>query len=163
MEKSDIGDRIKQIMDEVNLTSLAFADKIGVTQSTLSHIITKRNNASLDVIMKILDAYPDINYYWLLRGTGEMLSNRNEVVSSDPITYRSPNEPSLFDKAQEKAVVGSTTSVFRDSTPLQMPPEPNKSIVQQEVKFIEKPSKKITEIRIFFDDNTFQIFKCVDK
>lgn len=34
-----------------------------------------------------------------------------------------------------------------------------KETVIQEIRYIEKPSRKITEIRIFFDDNTYEIFK----
>ncbi|KAA6320939.1 hypothetical protein EZS27_029346, partial [termite gut metagenome] len=36
---------------------------------------------------------------------------------------------------------------------------PIKEIIKQEIKYIEKPARRITEIRIFFDDNTFEIFK----
>jgi hypothetical protein len=34
-----------------------------------------------------------------------------------------------------------------------------KEIVRQEVIYKEKAARKITEIRIFFDDNTYEIFK----
>ena len=33
-----------------------------------------------------------------------------------------------------------------------------KEIVREEVKYIEKPSRKITEIRIFFDNGTYETF-----
>lgn len=31
--------------------------------------------------------------------------------------------------------------------------------MKEEVKYIEKPAPKITEIRIFFDNGTYQVFK----
>ena len=34
-----------------------------------------------------------------------------------------------------------------------------KEIVKQEIRYIEKPARKITEIRIFFDDNTYETFR----
>ena len=34
-----------------------------------------------------------------------------------------------------------------------------KEIVKQEIIYKERPPKKITEIRIFFDDNTYETFK----
>ena len=34
-----------------------------------------------------------------------------------------------------------------------------KEIVREEVKYIEKPAKKITEIRIFFDNGTYETFR----
>ena len=34
-----------------------------------------------------------------------------------------------------------------------------KGVVKQEIRYIEKPVRKITEIRIFFDDNTYETFR----
>ena len=34
-----------------------------------------------------------------------------------------------------------------------------KEIVREEVKYIEKPHPRITEIRIFFDNGTYEVFK----
>ena len=31
--------------------------------------------------------------------------------------------------------------------------------VREVVKYVEKPPRRVTEIRIFFDDNTYEIFK----
>ena len=49
----EIKDRIKIIMEKENMASGAFAESIGIQQSTLSHILNGRNNPSLDVIMKV--------------------------------------------------------------------------------------------------------------
>lgn len=40
-----------------------------------------------------------------------------------------------------------------------MPQKVNKETVKQEVIYKERPPRKITEIRIFFDDNTYETFK----
>ena len=40
-------------------------------------------------------------------------------------------------------------------TPLYSP----KEIVREEIKYVEIPAKKITEIRIFFDNGTYETFK----
>ena len=32
-------------------------------------------------------------------------------------------------------------------------------MAQKEVKFLDKPQRKITEIRIFYDDQTFDVFE----
>ena len=31
-------------------------------------------------------------------------------------------------------------------------------VVREVVKYVDKPQRKITEIRIFFDDGTFEVF-----
>ena len=53
----EIKDRIKMIMEKENMASGAFAESIGIQQSTLSHILNGRNNPSLDVIMKVHQKY----------------------------------------------------------------------------------------------------------
>mgnify|MGYP001211840965 CR=1 FL=1 len=51
-----------------------FASAIGIQRAAMSHIISGRNNPSLDVMTKILHRYPQINPDWLLLGKGEMLA-----------------------------------------------------------------------------------------
>ncbi len=65
-------DRIKKIMAVKNLNPSRFADKIGVPRSTISHVLSGRNNPSLELVQKILDSFPDIKTEWLLRGKGYM-------------------------------------------------------------------------------------------
>ena len=43
--------------------------------------------------------------------------------------------------------------------PLESHKNRSESSVIETVKYIEMPKRNITEIRIFFDDNTFEIFK----
>ncbi|MCB2209181.1 MAG: helix-turn-helix domain-containing protein [Bacteroidetes bacterium] len=64
--------RIKQIIDKEKLSSTQFASEIGVQRSALSHVLSGRNNPSLDFMMKIKNRYPDINLDWLLLGKGKM-------------------------------------------------------------------------------------------
>jgi len=64
--------RIKQIIDKENLSSTQFASEIGVQRSALSHVLSGRNNPSLDFMMKIKTRYPEINLDWLLLGKGKM-------------------------------------------------------------------------------------------
>lgn len=61
-------DRIKEIMIENRLTAARFAEKIGVPKSGISHILSGRNNPSLDYISKILDVFPYIDSEWLILG-----------------------------------------------------------------------------------------------
>ncbi len=65
---SKIVERIKRIISDNGLTNSSFADKIGVPRSTISHILSGRNNPSLDIIIKILDSFDEINADFLLKG-----------------------------------------------------------------------------------------------
>lgn len=68
-------DRIKQIMEYEQMSSMAFADKINISRSSLTHIFNGRNQPSLDVAKKILIAFPEISTEWLIMGMGQMLQN----------------------------------------------------------------------------------------
>ena len=67
-------DRIMQIMQKTGLSNAEFAEKIGISTSSLSHILTERNKPSLDVVMRIHKAYPNININWLLYHNRKMLT-----------------------------------------------------------------------------------------
>ncbi|KAA6308681.1 hypothetical protein EZS27_039697, partial [termite gut metagenome] len=138
-----------------------FAESIGVQQSTLSHILNGRNNPSLDVIMKIHQKYNYVNLEWLLYGTGEMSVKQQSVNQS-----KNGSEPSLFTETFFPNKNQNKKEPESGREPLTPPPSPEihtKEIVRQEIKYIEKPQRRITEIRIFFDDNTFEIFKSDNK
>ena len=65
---SGIIDRIKRIISDNNLTNSSFADKIGVPRSSISHILSGRNNPSLDLIIKITQSFSEISADFLLSG-----------------------------------------------------------------------------------------------
>lgn len=143
-------------MEKENMKSGAFADSIGVQQSTLSHILNGRNNPSLDVIMKVHQRYSYINIEWLLYGTGEMESKEKSGAPANP----TPNpHPSLFDQSPINPPNPPGDLKNRKEIALEKPSNTTKETVVQEVKYIERPPRKITEIRIFFDDNTYETFK----
>ena len=59
-------------MQKEEMTAAQFAEKIGLSPSSLSHILNGRNNPSLDVVMKIHKACNYVNLPWLIYGEGEM-------------------------------------------------------------------------------------------
>lgn len=74
-------------MEFYNESAAAFADKIGVQRSSISHILSGRNKPSLDFILKILAAYPDVELYWLLNGKGSFpVTSSTEDVSKREIS-----------------------------------------------------------------------------
>lgn len=85
-------ERINLILKSRNLNAAQFADEIGVQRSSVSHILTGRNNASLDFLLKVLTRYPEIDTDWLLTGKGVMMRstalssmNTKELKKSEPV------------------------------------------------------------------------------
>ncbi|MCK0159504.1 helix-turn-helix transcriptional regulator [Allomuricauda sp. F6463D] len=66
----DIVTRIQAIIDHFELSVSGFADEIGVQRSSISHLLNGRNKPSLDFVMKLVNTYPEVDLYWLLKGEG---------------------------------------------------------------------------------------------
>ena len=141
-------DRINQIKLREGLTDGQFAEKIGISPASLSHILNGRNKPSLEVVMKIKSACSYVDWDWLVLGKGEMESRPEE----EKVEF-SLNENSIFssnsqEDSENRKEIASNAPFF---TP--------KEIVREEIKYIEKPARKITEIRIFFDNGTYETFR----
>ena len=148
-----IKDRFKMVMDREKLTAGAFAESIGVAQATISHILGPRNKyPSTEVILRLHQRYNDINLEWLLTGKGNM-SNNPDSPENDGFDYP------LLAENPENLSNGPEESKNRKEIALETALKSPKEIVKQEIIYKERPPRKITEIRIFFDDNTYETFK----
>ena len=97
--------RLEIILDYYNLSASAFADKISVQRSSLSHLLSGRNKPSLDFIIKVIEVFPEVDLYWILNGKGtfpksENTSNHFEEVKSasieTPFIQTELESPDLF-------------------------------------------------------------------
>lgn len=68
MNKKNILHRIKKIITDNNLSNSEFAEKIGIPKSSVTHLLSERNNPSLDVIIKISESFDDISSDYLIFG-----------------------------------------------------------------------------------------------
>nr|WP_297788039.1 helix-turn-helix transcriptional regulator [uncultured Allomuricauda sp.] len=79
--------RIETIITHLELSVSAFADEIGVQRSSISHLLSGRNKPSLDFVMKLVDTYPQVDLYWLLKGEGNFPKmpedNQNKIAESE--------------------------------------------------------------------------------
>jgi transcriptional regulator with XRE-family HTH domain len=123
-------ERIRKVIDESELSSAAFADKIGVQRSSISHILSGRNKPSLDFILKVLHAYPSVQSEWLLLG-------KASAAPQDII-----KEPSLFTTKQptptEQKESPETVTTSERTTPEIQPP------LNQEIE----------RVTVFYSDGT---------
>jgi DNA-binding XRE family transcriptional regulator len=101
--------RIRQLLDTKQLTPTQFADFIGVGRPVMSHILSERNKPSLEVVQRIISAFPEISLPWLLSGVGEMLG---EVTSAAAVTPPAAEEqavmaPATIAPVEEESVIAS--------------------------------------------------------
>lgn len=97
VNNGDFAIRLKKIIAYYDENASSFAEKIGVQRSSISHVLSGRNKPSLDFIMKVLNAYPEVNMYWLLNGKGQFPSEK-DTSTANPITEQNLE----FDSAKPK-------------------------------------------------------------
>jgi transcriptional regulator with XRE-family HTH domain len=101
-------ERLLEFLKNENKSSAQLAEEIGVQPSGISHILSGRNNPSLDFVMKMLEKYKFLSVDWLLFGKGSMykeirmqglfdsdsdIKNENNIKNAGNETVRS--EPEL--------------------------------------------------------------------
>lgn len=65
-------ERIRLIQEQLGLSQIEFANKLGISPASLSSIYTGRTNPTNNHVMAIHKAFPQINVNWLMFGEGDM-------------------------------------------------------------------------------------------
>lgn len=126
--------RLNRIMEYYDLSAASFADKIEVGRSSISHLLSGRNKPSLDFVMKIIQAFPEVELYWLLNGKGNF-----------------PKETAPQNTTEPKKVPSTkpeTRDLFSSSAP-----------VPSSEEHFPSASKEIKRVIIFYTDGTFEAFE----
>lgn len=164
--KENVRSRILSIMEREGLNAGAFATSINVAQATISQLLRGRNMPSTDVLIKLHQRYPDINLDWLITGEGSMTNRSGLETPVDSLkTSETENESNisgypLFAENQINLNTNQASANNRKEMALEnLASNKTEQGIRQNIIYKEMPPKKITEIRIFFEDNTFQVFK----
>ena len=96
--------RIKKIMENKQLNAAQFADEIGIKRSALSHVLSGRNNPSLDFMIKIKQRFSEINLDWLLMGSGslEEKNTAEKTIQKNIDLFENSDEVELNNLINEK-------------------------------------------------------------
>ncbi len=122
---SDFSKRLQKIIDFYDLTATSFSEKIAFNRSTISHIVSGRNKPSLEFVIKVLEAYPEVDFYWLLNGKGSFptdsikQSRKNNSSSSksdtpEPIQAIQDSDKPITTKAIERIVIFYKDGTFSE-------------------------------------------------
>jgi transcriptional regulator with XRE-family HTH domain len=135
-------ERLLEFLKKENKSSAQLAEEIGVQASGISHILSGRNNPSLDFVLRMLGKYPFISTEWLLFGKGSM--------------YREARMQSLFDFSQTDSADTSVRSADETIKQVIKIQEDTKVNKQEESHFSDKNgSSGVVRIVWFYDDNSF--------
>lgn len=151
-------DRIKQIMESQKMTQQEFADYIGLAPATLSSIFNGRTRPTLNVVEALKKKIPNINIEWLMFGSGEMTSTPQIELSESGQTGIAPQNPTSpmfdFDSSPSPTPQNNSSMITNPNSVRTTRPE----MVVNEVKMQDKPQRRVLEIRVFYDDQTWETF-----
>jgi transcriptional regulator with XRE-family HTH domain len=142
-------ERLLEFLRAENKSSAQFAEEIGVQASGISHIISGRNNPSLDFILKMLEKYPFLSTDWLLFGKGSM--------------YKESKTQSLFDKE----VISIKNDILQkpgiesgkpetDKPEFEFSPLSEDDIVENKHIISDNAKHIVRRIVWFYDNNSFE-------
>jgi transcriptional regulator with XRE-family HTH domain len=137
-------DRILEFLKAENKSSAQFAEEIGVQPSGISHILSGRNNPSLDFVLKMLEKYHFLSTEWLLFGRGSM--------------YKDSRMQTLFEESKIPLRENELT-MFENEDTLHVDRDNNTDAAAVERVKDSVPSGKsgsLNRIIWFFDDNSFE-------
>jgi len=155
----DTKDRIKLIMEDQHMTQQVFADFLQQAPATLSSIFNGRTRPTLNIVDSIKKKIPDISIEWLLYGTGEMYIS-HPMASSEENMETSGGVQDLmlnFDSPASGSSNGhqiASSGVNYQQGVRNTHPE----LTREELKIIEKEPRRVTEIRVYYDDQTYETF-----
>ncbi|MGB5821326.1 MAG: helix-turn-helix transcriptional regulator [Saonia sp.] len=118
VNSADFIKRLEKIMDYYGLSASAFADSISVQRSSISHLLTGRNKPSLEFVMKVIKAFPEVNLYWLLNGKGIFPSNLpQDATTTSPLKKKTDFTAVPSSKSIDKIIVFYTDGSFESYEP----------------------------------------------
>jgi len=139
-------ERLLEFLRNENKSSAQLAEEIGVQASGISHILSGRNNPSLDFVLKMLEKYQFLSTDWFLFGKGSM--------------YKEPKMQSLFDFDSKDS---DENNIIRKKSDQTLPEIDNKDIAQSKIMkdspvSVNSYTSEVVKIVWFYGNNSFEEF-----
>ncbi len=142
--------RLELVLDYYNLSASAFADRINVQRSSLSHLLSGRNKPSLDFIIKVIEVFPEVDLYWILNGKGTFPKSDKNSNS---------NKPSLSNEFKTQTSKTNANPSLNLSSTIAL----NTNIIQSDalktLDINKNSASNIERIVVFYRDGTFKNYE----
>lgn len=155
-------ERILKIKERTQMTQRDFAAALGISPSSLSSIFNGHTSPTNNLVQAIHRRFPEISIEWLMFGEGEMIQgDGTEQAAAAATPNNAPSTPATGNvRSQQKEEShfvsdGESEGLFQSGN---KEVTPAGQTIIREVKYIDKPQRQITEIRVFYDDGTFDVF-----
>lgn len=157
---SDFTTRLQQIMDYYGLTASAFADKLEIQRSSVSHLLSERNKPSLDFILKLIEQFPEVDMYWITQGKGNFPPTPSVLKNTEVVKNQSV-QTDLFGNMLTEVHI-QKPKIEENKPEIAIEKQPEKRIENQsinEIPDVKNTGKKISKIIFFYEDNSFEVFE----
>jgi plasmid maintenance system antidote protein VapI len=125
-------EKIEALIVGLDVSSTRFADLIGVKRPVISHILNGRNKPSLDIIQKIVERFPSLEYNWI--GDDQDLDmDLVEEIRKNDLFYSSREFNGSDEYSDDSQIFNSQAE--------------------------SKNQKKVVKVVFFYDDDTFKVFQ----
>ena len=157
-------ERIKQLMEAQHMNQQTFAKMTGISTASLSSIFNSRTQPTLMHVEAIKKKFPNINLEWLLYGVGGMFVPTDTPTPTSLFDDADPTQKPAYQTVHESSPKTDimTEGMINFDEPAAHSAAPqvaNTRKVQQPTFAIQStPTRRITEIRVFYDDQTWESF-----
>ena len=139
-------DRLLTFLKKENISATNLADEIGVQRSSISHILSGRNNPSYDFIFKMINRYEYMNAEWLITGKGNMYKTEQQKIDEN-----ADKDKGIFDnEIRDSAASEQSDQVKNDRK--KFTEETHKNDYEKKVTNVNK----IEKIVYFYKNGTFR-------
>ena len=161
-------EKIRLIYEKSELSQQDFAKKIGIAPATISGIFNGRTKATTKIIDAIHKSFPEINVNWLMFDEGEMYcksySEYDAVVQptagQDLFSQEYAQQEAATPEPAASATSSSSVSSRQPSKAVTVEPIINNvsDSSKENAKNTDKTERRIKEIRVFYEDSTYEVF-----
>ncbi len=154
--------RLEFVFNHFELSASALADRLEVQRSSISHLLAGRNKPSLEFIVKLMEAFPELSFEWLVYGQEPKLKNTAEtqkIYTEDTESDKPYDQsPSLFDQVEDQNVKEEEKEVELEK---EEKPEKEKTLAQepQMIQHSDSSTKVLSRIILIYADGSFETFK----
>lgn len=139
------------------LSQQEFAEMLKISPASLSSIFNDRTKPTINHVEAVMSSFPNINLQWLMAGEGEMFLSPGTSEDDSPSS------------GQQSDGSGDSLLPFDNPAPTPRDRQANQRMPMSGylgsdlqtlhgAKISDKKPRQITEIRIFYDDQTWESF-----
>lgn len=151
-------DRLAHILRSKNLTGTQFAGLMGIQPSNVSHLLSGRNNPSLDFLIKLKDTFPEYSFDWIIMGKKPITMVDSNTANDSPkeqIQAKQLNIDITEDEAKEEIETSTPIEENVNNARFHIDNKEDMYVRNNPCHHNDNPQKII----VVYEDNTFEMFR----